>query len=162
MIFVPGRIEVLGKHTDYAGGRSLVCATERGFRFEYRRRLDAVVAVTDAASAGRVEIRLDEALPTGVRVRADPDTPATHAWAAYPAAVVRRLASNFPDAAGGADIVFRSDLPAAAGLSSSSALMIGVFHALSAVRSLERHDAYRAAIASREDLAAYLAAVEAR
>jgi len=33
MIFVPGRIEVLGKHTDYAGGRSLVCATERGFRF---------------------------------------------------------------------------------------------------------------------------------
>jgi len=162
MIFVPGRIEVLGKHTDYAGGRSLVCATERGFRFEYRPRQDAVVAVTDAASAGRVEIVLDETLPAGVHVRADPDTPATHAWAAYPTAVVRRLASNFPDAAGGADIVFRSDLPAAAGLSSSSALMIGVFHALSAVRSLERHDAYRAAIASCEDLAAYLAAVEAR
>ena len=30
-IWVPGRIEVLGKHTDYAGGRSLVCALERGF-----------------------------------------------------------------------------------------------------------------------------------
>ena len=29
--FVPGRIEVLGKHTDYAGGRSLLCAVERGF-----------------------------------------------------------------------------------------------------------------------------------
>ncbi|MDX1430536.1 MAG: galactokinase family protein, partial [Rhodothermales bacterium] len=29
--FVPGRIEVLGKHTDYAGGRSLTCATEHGF-----------------------------------------------------------------------------------------------------------------------------------
>ena len=25
-LWVPGRIEVLGKHTDYAGGRSLVCA----------------------------------------------------------------------------------------------------------------------------------------
>ncbi len=29
--FVPGRIEVLGKHTDYAGGRSLLCAAEQGF-----------------------------------------------------------------------------------------------------------------------------------
>ncbi|HEX6943313.1 MAG TPA: galactokinase family protein, partial [Gemmatimonadaceae bacterium] len=30
-LWVPGRIEILGKHTDYAGGRSLVCALERGF-----------------------------------------------------------------------------------------------------------------------------------
>ncbi|MCK4601139.1 MAG: hypothetical protein KAU28_01650, partial [Phycisphaerae bacterium] len=29
--FVPGRVEVLGKHTDYAGGRSLLAAAERGF-----------------------------------------------------------------------------------------------------------------------------------
>src|SRR5690606_7084874 len=28
--FVPGRIEVLGKHTDYAGGRSLLAAVNRG------------------------------------------------------------------------------------------------------------------------------------
>jgi galactokinase len=28
--WVPGRIEVLGKHTDYGGGRSLLCAVERG------------------------------------------------------------------------------------------------------------------------------------
>ena len=30
-LFVPGRIEVLGKHTDYAGGRTMVAAVERGF-----------------------------------------------------------------------------------------------------------------------------------
>ena len=29
--WVPGRIEVVGKHTDYAGGRSLLCAISRGF-----------------------------------------------------------------------------------------------------------------------------------
>ena len=29
--FVPGRIEVLGKHTDYAGGRSMVAAAERAY-----------------------------------------------------------------------------------------------------------------------------------
>jgi len=31
--FVPGRIEVFGRHTDYAGGRSLVCAIDRGFLY---------------------------------------------------------------------------------------------------------------------------------
>ncbi|MCY2950504.1 MAG: galactokinase family protein [Planctomycetota bacterium] len=30
-LFVPGRLELLGKHTDYAGGRSIVAAVERGF-----------------------------------------------------------------------------------------------------------------------------------
>ena len=30
-MFIPGRIEVLGKHTDYCGGRSIVCAIDRGF-----------------------------------------------------------------------------------------------------------------------------------
>ena len=28
--WVPGRVEFLGKHTDYAGGRSLLCTVERG------------------------------------------------------------------------------------------------------------------------------------
>ena len=35
--FVPGRIEVLGKHTDYAGGRSLLAAVDRGITFTARR-----------------------------------------------------------------------------------------------------------------------------
>ena len=39
-LFVPGRIEVLGKHTDYAGGQSLTCAVERGFAVSYSPRRD--------------------------------------------------------------------------------------------------------------------------
>ena len=46
--FVPGRIEVLGKHTDYAGGRSLLCAVERGFAVLATPRDDAVVRAVDA------------------------------------------------------------------------------------------------------------------
>src|SRR5215469_1886275 len=45
--FVPGRIEVLGKHTDYAGGRSLLCAAERGFCVAAVPRKDNVVRITD-------------------------------------------------------------------------------------------------------------------
>ena len=36
--WVPGRVEVFGKHTDYAGGRSLLCAIERGFHVASRPR----------------------------------------------------------------------------------------------------------------------------
>jgi len=49
--FVPGRIEVLGKHTDYAGGRSLLCAMERGFAVLARPRTDAVVRAVDRVDA---------------------------------------------------------------------------------------------------------------
>ena len=42
-LWVPGRIEVLGKHTDYAGGRSLVCALERGFCVRVAPRSDSLV-----------------------------------------------------------------------------------------------------------------------
>src|SRR4026208_1975112 len=42
-LWVPGRIEILGKHTDYAGGRSLVCALERGFCVQVAPRRDSIV-----------------------------------------------------------------------------------------------------------------------
>ena len=45
--FVPGRIEVLGKHTDYAGGRSLLCTAERGFCVGAIPRADSLVRIHD-------------------------------------------------------------------------------------------------------------------
>src|SRR4030095_7266861 len=44
-LWVPGRIEVLGKHTDYAGGRTPVCALERGCCVVVAPRKDSVVRV---------------------------------------------------------------------------------------------------------------------
>ncbi len=147
--FVPGRIEVLGKHTDYAGGRSLVCAVEQGFVVAAAPRDDDVVRVHDVAGGGRAEMRLGGErgpLPTG--------------WQRYPATVVRRVARNFPSARRGADVAFLSDLPPASGMSSSSAFMVSVFLALAGVNTLEQEEAYRREIASAEDLAGYLATVE--
>jgi len=152
--FVPGRIEVLGKHTDYAGGRSLLCAVERGFAVSARARADRVVRVIDIR-------RGDESL-----FALDADQRAEPGWRTYPATVVRRLARNFPPLPTtsallrGADIVLASDLPPAAGLSSSSALIIAIFLVLRDVNGLDAHPAYRDAIQSREDLAAYLGSVE--
>jgi len=148
-LFVPGRIEVLGKHTDYAGGRSLLCAAERGICLIARPRSDRVVRATDVVSHARAEAMLD---PDLVPVSSD--------WALYVATVARRLARNFPEAKRGADIAFGSDLPMAAGMSSSSALVTSMLLALSAVNDLPATGAYRANIANREDLAEYLGAIE--
>src|SRR6478752_224089 len=47
--WVPGRLEVFGTHTDYAGGHTLVCAVPRGFAVLARRRMDGLIRIVDAA-----------------------------------------------------------------------------------------------------------------
>lgn len=146
--FVPGRVELLGKHTDYAGGRSLLCAVERGFCVLARARPDTVVRVADAMSGSRVEFRLE-----------NPSPGAAQGWEAYPRAVVRRLVRDF-GISRGMDLVFGSDLLAAAGLSSSTALCLGTFLALSRANDLGPSDAFRKAVPGLFELAEYLGAVE--
>ncbi len=146
--FVPGRIEIAGKHTDYAGGRSLCAAVSRGFAVAAGPRDDGRVRVADARERGAVEFDPHE---TGRPPRG---------WAAYGAVVARRLARNFPGARLGTDVVFASDLPHAAGLSSSSALVVAVATALVRTGRLEERPEWRAAIRSKLDEAAYFAAIE--
>ena len=81
-------------------------------------------------------------------------------WATYVSTVVRRVARDFPSATRGMDIVFASDLPAASGMSSSSALVIAVFLALREVNALEQDRVYRHVITSLESLGEYLGALE--
>ena len=47
--FVPGRIEVLGKHTDYAGGSTLVAAVDRGVTISIEPGDSGITVSTDAA-----------------------------------------------------------------------------------------------------------------
>jgi galactokinase len=147
--FVPGRIQVLGKHTADAGGRTLLAAVERGVCIAASPRDDRQIVVIDAATGETVIFRADPGL-----------RPQTGSWSFYPMTVARRVARNFPGAVRGADIALMSDLPRAAGLGSSSALVAGVFLALSEINQLPARDDYWHNIGSRTDLAGYLAAVE--
>jgi galactokinase len=146
--FVPGRIEIFGKHTDYAGGRSLVAAVPRGFAVVAHPRGDGRVAVRDARWGDDVTI--------------DPlDRQRTfHGWTNYIAVVARRLALNFPGANLGAEIAIASDLPRAAGVSSSSALVVGIATALARRAELAARAEWRGTILTPLDLAGYLGAVE--
>lgn len=146
--WVPGRIEIFGKHTDYAGGRSLVAAVPRGFAVVAAPRTDGLVTARDARWTGAMEVHPESESPDFV------------GWSNYVAVVARRLARNFPGAPLGVDIAFASDLPRAAGVSSSSALVVGIALALSKRGRLSHRPAWHAAIANRLDLGGYLGAVE--
>ncbi|MGH9520512.1 MAG: galactokinase family protein, partial [Terriglobales bacterium] len=137
--WVPGRIEVGGKHTDYAGGRSLVCATEQGIALAASPRADKQVRIFTTTLDATAEFVLGAPAPHH------------HHWALYPATVARRLRRDF-GIQYGADLALAGDLPAAAGLSSSSALVIACYLALAGVNQLPP--------VLELDLACYLAAVE--
>ena len=139
---------MLGKHTDYAGGRSLLCATDLGIAFVAQPRNDARVTIRDERSG-----ELD-----AFEISGDLET-TTGDWTNYPRTVARRLCSNFGSLRG-ADIVFESSLPLAAGMSSSSALIVGFSTVLMRLNELESSSAYRSNISSVEERAGYLGTVE--
>lgn len=149
LIWVPGRIEIAGKHTDYAGGRSLIAPTEQGIALVAVPRRDRRICVVDARLRTSFEFSLDE----------EPTIP-PESWQAYFVTVARRLDQNFPSLSRGADISFVSDLPAAAGLSSSSALVVGTFLALANLNALPDRIDYKEAIPDLSALAGYLGAIE--
>jgi len=147
--FVPGRIEVLGKHTDYAGGRSLTCAVERGI---------CIIAVPGDGHSLHVTA-IDKGETARLSLEADLEQQPGH-WSHYARTVARRVARNFPDDLRGGHIALASTLPEASGMSSSSALVVGFFLALRDINNLDARHAYKENIQTCEDLAHYLGGIE--
>ncbi len=72
--FVPGRIEILGKHTDYAGGHSIVCAINKGFLF-----------LAGPNELGRIRMAEDSNEFEDLDFTLEPSLrPAAGSWANYP------------------------------------------------------------------------------
>lgn len=149
VFYVPGRIEVLGKHTDYAGGRGLVCATEQGMCLLAHARTDNLVQMIDIRREQTASFSV-----AGGSGEADPH------WSIYPKTVVSRVSKILGRAPLGMEVVFESDLPAASGLSSSSVLVIGTFLTLAKCNDLEADPRWVEMLSSPEDLAGFLGAVE--
>ena len=108
--FAPGRVNLIGDHTDHTGGLCLPMALPMGVTVEGGRTGDAVV-LDSAGMEGTAEVRLD----------VDDPASASPEWARYVAGVVHELR---PDVGLRGDV--SSDLPVGAGLSSSAALEVAV------------------------------------
>ena len=148
--FVPGRVEVFGKHTDYAGGHSILFAMDRGF-----------FAVSRTNDLKMVRIReIDPSYGERVFPVSDKIEPPIGDWGNYPMTVVKRVCRNFGTSLKGVDIMFGCDLPPAGGMSGSSALMIMTFFAFSAPNEIFEHPVFKENIKDRNDLAMYLACIE--
>jgi galactokinase len=145
---VPGRIEVLGKHVDYAGGRSLLCAVERALVVVARPRTDAMVVVRDARRRETVSMSLEHPQRGSIP------------WSVYPRTVISRLMRNFGGAMRGADIGLASNLPPAAGVSSSSAFTVGLSAAMASLAALEQDPLWTKSITDPLTLAGYVGALE--
>jgi galactokinase len=149
-MFISGRIEFLGKHTDYCGGRSIVCAIDKGFYVKFEPRQDNVISLTSSDTGETVSFPFVETLQTGE----------AH-WVNYPKTVAKRVAQNFKSRKlHGVQINFRSDLPQAAGVSSSSAFVVAIFSAISAANNLPEFEEYKRNIRDEYELGNYLGCLE--
>lgn len=109
----PGRVELLGNHTDYNEGVVLAAAIDRGLTVRGTARSDGIISLRSAALAQQIEASLDDLLPLS----------GDKAWANYALGVVRELvAAGLPLT--GFDAEVSGDLPPGCGLSSSAAFEV--------------------------------------
>ncbi|MFM7066468.1 MAG: galactokinase family protein [Gammaproteobacteria bacterium] len=146
---VPGRVELVGKHVDYGGGRSLTCATAAGLQVTARFSAEPRIRVRSRQHPDEVLLPLAD----GLRHPGP-------AWGVYVGAVVRRLTRDFPTVTRGVDLDIDSDLPDSAGLSSSSALVVACALALVAANGLRSTARWRDAFPDVLAEAEYFGAME--
>jgi galactokinase len=115
VVAAPGRVNLIGEHIDYHGLPVLPIALDRRVRVAFRPRADRRISAASDGYAPRDFEWTDDLAPVA---RGD--------WENYLRAAARVAATFLPGARIGIDARIHSDLPAAAGLSSSSALIVAV------------------------------------
>ena len=128
----PGRVNLIGEHIDYCGLPVFPMAIGRSVRMTFQPRANRETRLTNRDPRfAPSDFTLSDSIPPA---------PAGD-WSNYARAAGQTLAQRFPDLLG-VDALVESDLPIAAGLSSSSALLVAtalaILHANSAsISSLE-------------------------
>ena len=113
--FAPGRVNLIGEHTDYNGGHVFPCALTLGTYAVARKRDDRVLRFysENFASLGVIETSLDDLVPDE---KAD--------WTNYPKGVMWTFEKRGYKLPQGMDIAIYRDIPNGSGLSSSASLEV--------------------------------------
>ncbi len=138
--WAPGRVNLIGEHTDYSGGLVMPAAVQLGVTLEVLSAADDISLYSEGYGW------------TG-SLAADGGSPAATGWGRYAQAVAGELATLGRPAVGINGAV-SSDLPAGAGLSSSAALEVAVAFALCAVAGWELEPIALALACQRAELRA--------
>src|SRR2546426_2614533 len=117
----PGRINLIGEHTDYNDGLVLPVAIDRHVFIAARRNDSGRVRLVATAFEDRVEFPSD-----------DPGRPALPAWARYPQGIAVKLRAR-GISIHGFDAAIAADLPIGSGLSSSAALEVASAFVMEAI-----------------------------
>ncbi|GAA5030592.1 galactokinase [Actinopolymorpha pittospori] len=135
----PGRVNLIGEHTDYNDGFVLPLALPQGVVAAVAKRSDGLLRMASRQADGRVETRVDTLAPGSVT-----------GWAAYVAGVVWSLREAGHEV-GGLDILVDGDVPPGAGLSSSAALECATALAIKDLYDLDVEPAAMARLAQRAE-----------
>ena len=114
--FAPGRVNLIGEHTDYNGGHVFPCALTIGTYAAVRKHADRMVHFysMNFEQDGVIEIDLDKKLEPGMDLK----------WAGYTAGIIWAFAQRDLQLDCGFDILYYGDIPAGSGLSSSASIEV--------------------------------------
>ena len=120
----PGRLEILGNHTDYNEGVVLSCAVDQ--------RTSVVMGANNSGKVELYDLRDDESASFDLDTLDMSNAPK---WAKYPAGVISELRKRNM-IVGGFNAVINSTVPLSAGMSSSAAFETAVLFALMKLNNL--------------------------
>ena len=113
--FAPGRVNLIGEHTDYNGGHVFPCALTIGTYAVVRKREDRVIRFfsLNFEKSGIVETSLDDLVPSKKA-----------GWTNYPKGVMWAFEGRGMKLTNGMDILIYGNIPNGSGLSSSASLEV--------------------------------------
>ncbi len=144
--FAPGRVNLIGEHTDYNGGHVFPCALTLGTYAAARRREDRTIRFASLNIKGGVtEVSLDD--PSLFLDGSHVTGPGFGAsdWTNYAKGVIWAFAGRGQLLPSGFDILYEGNIPAGSGLSSSASLEV--------LTGLVLRELFGFASVSQEDLA---------
>lgn len=112
IFYAPGRVNLIGDHTDYTGGLVFPCGIDRGSHLVIRRNNSRQYRFASRNFEVTTELGADEIT-----------SPKKDAWINYPLGVINQFLQRGLDI-DGVDCLFSGDIPNGAGLSSSASIEV--------------------------------------
>ncbi len=125
IFFCPGRVNLIGEHIDYNGGKVMPCAISLGTWLAVSKNNNKLLRLSSMNFPEKADFHLQESYSKSGK-----------GWFNYPLGVINEIVQN-GDHISGLDMLFYGNLPIGAGLSSSASIEVLTGFALSKLFKLD-------------------------